>query len=501
MVADRVAGGALRRWVLRRPAEKPRNPSAPIRIALRRPRYPAVVGGVLIGAVGGTLLLLVANRQPGPRDSLEIGIAAALVTVPLLVLLLELGQGSSVDTARAADPRDVLAQDRAAALLRGLFAGIVGGVAVGLSGGYAGGAAAPFLAGLVSGVALAIVGATLSGLGSAWGALGVARLWLAWRGRTPLRVMTFLADARDRGVLRHAGAAYQFRHIELQRRLASGYRHQVGDGVGAPQGRPDRRAVPVTPVPPLPSPTSANPSPPRRAARPHEDETLQRFRATVGADHFATLAMASKAARTLYDQGDYQAAWSMDEDTHARRLRVLGEDHLDTLSSANNLARDLAALGDYQAARALFEDTLSRKKRMLGDDHGSTLITAAGFADVLWALGERKAARAAYEDTLSRQRRLLGDDHPAVLLATARLAELLRNQRNVSERRTYSQYWPGSPIHSHSHPRHQPQLPPAPDVPVHRHHQSRLSGLPKAPLPASLACSARECGGQPAMSA
>jgi hypothetical protein len=33
--------------------------------------------------------------------------------------------------------------------------------------------------------------------------------------------MGFLADAHKRGVLRQAGAVYQFRHIELQHRLAN----------------------------------------------------------------------------------------------------------------------------------------------------------------------------------------------------------------------------------------------------------------------------------------
>jgi hypothetical protein len=33
--------------------------------------------------------------------------------------------------------------------------------------------------------------------------------------------MAFLADAHQRGVLRQVGAVYQFRHIELQRRLAN----------------------------------------------------------------------------------------------------------------------------------------------------------------------------------------------------------------------------------------------------------------------------------------
>jgi hypothetical protein len=33
--------------------------------------------------------------------------------------------------------------------------------------------------------------------------------------------MEFLADAHQRGILRQAGPIYQFRHIELQHRLAA----------------------------------------------------------------------------------------------------------------------------------------------------------------------------------------------------------------------------------------------------------------------------------------
>jgi hypothetical protein len=48
-----------------------------------------------------------------------------------------------------------------------------------------------------------------------------ARGWLAFRRQLPLPLMAFLADAHQRGVLRQAGATYQFRHLELQRRLAT----------------------------------------------------------------------------------------------------------------------------------------------------------------------------------------------------------------------------------------------------------------------------------------
>ena len=43
---------------------------------------------------------------------------------------------------------------------------------------------------------------------------------LAVRWETPMRLLRFLEDARDRNVLRTVGPVYQFRHARLQDRLA-----------------------------------------------------------------------------------------------------------------------------------------------------------------------------------------------------------------------------------------------------------------------------------------
>jgi hypothetical protein len=55
-----------------------------------------------------------------------------------------------------------------------------------------------------------------------WGQwLLFVRLWLPLRGKLPWRLHAFLADARDRGALRQAGAMYRFRHSRLQDHLSS----------------------------------------------------------------------------------------------------------------------------------------------------------------------------------------------------------------------------------------------------------------------------------------
>ncbi|MCT9078395.1 hypothetical protein [Streptomyces fulvoviolaceus] len=59
---------------------------------------------------------------------------------------------------------------------------------------------------------------------TAWSRYAVARCHLALRANLPYDLMGFLADAHDRGVLRRVGAVHQFRHIELQHRLADAER-------------------------------------------------------------------------------------------------------------------------------------------------------------------------------------------------------------------------------------------------------------------------------------
>ncbi|MFD7033938.1 helix-turn-helix domain-containing protein [Streptomyces sp. NPDC059917] len=60
---------------------------------------------------------------------------------------------------------------------------------------------------------------------TAWGHWVIrARLWLPMAGKLPWDTAAFLDDAYRRGVLRQAGAVYQFRHVRLQHHLGRAYR-------------------------------------------------------------------------------------------------------------------------------------------------------------------------------------------------------------------------------------------------------------------------------------
>lgn len=69
----------------------------------------------------------------------------------------------------------------------------------------------------------------------AWPRFVVVRLIYAASGRLPWRLMRFLADARNRQLLRQVGGTYQFRHARLQERLVS---RAALDRLPIPEGTP-----------------------------------------------------------------------------------------------------------------------------------------------------------------------------------------------------------------------------------------------------------------------
>jgi hypothetical protein len=104
---------------------------------------------------------------------------------------------------------------------------------------------------LVLGLAVllpATVFALLVLLTRAWPRFVLVRLLLAVRGRLPWRLMSFLADARERELLRQSGGMYQFRHIRLQETLAAqwGAGPAVAGPPAGPAGRPVGRRLVLT---------------------------------------------------------------------------------------------------------------------------------------------------------------------------------------------------------------------------------------------------------------
>jgi hypothetical protein len=196
------------------------------------------IGFGLVGAVvGGLIVGLIFNLAYGIVMGLFFGLIFGLVrrfTEP-------------TEPKEPVSPVNVLYSDRSTVL----YALLLGGFAGALVGGFLGGVIGaqdqglifeltPVQQGMLGGAVGLLVGA--GGLGmmvhatSAWGQFVMARIWLAYKGYAPLRLVTFLRDAHKLGVLRQVGPMYQFRHALLQERLVE----RAGQGapaVGAAAGR------------------------------------------------------------------------------------------------------------------------------------------------------------------------------------------------------------------------------------------------------------------------
>lgn len=144
---------------------------------------------------------------------LVVGLVVGLAAGFLAVLLVGLTYVPS-DIAKAVDPRALLIRDRQVLLFLTLAVALTFDLANVLTPGLVGGLVSGLLGGLV-------VGFSVGMYQTKWMSYTLARGWLAFRGQLPWPLMAFLADAHQRGVLRQAGATYQFRHLELQRRLAT----------------------------------------------------------------------------------------------------------------------------------------------------------------------------------------------------------------------------------------------------------------------------------------
>ena len=166
----------------------------------------AVGGGLTFGLIFGVVL----GVPLGLVEVWRTPLAAMMAVTPRLVYR-----------------RDVRSH-RVSGLMIGLTGGIVGGIGGWLTGpwlispaasGWYGGLALGSAFGLALGLVNGLVGGFRAGAASSLLFTELA-LWL--RGRR-LRFMPLLESALDRQVLRQAGAVYQFRHADLQDRLADRY--------------------------------------------------------------------------------------------------------------------------------------------------------------------------------------------------------------------------------------------------------------------------------------
>jgi hypothetical protein len=215
------------------------NPSRGIRWRLLR--------GVLVGLTAGAVVTILNDLAAGgslndlaagyPSIALPFGLAVGLGATVLVGLERVPG-----DLKSASSPSAVLRRDRSTATTLALVTSIAAGLAIGVGQAFFEGnfgipPSVPRLHGLIFGFCIGpavgfIFTFAISGYGSVWPPWVITRALLAAQRLLPWRLMTFLEDAHERGALRQVGPVYQFRHLELQHRLADQGRIVDGEDDG-----------------------------------------------------------------------------------------------------------------------------------------------------------------------------------------------------------------------------------------------------------------------------
>jgi NACHT domain len=213
------------------------------RLLLAGAAYGPAIGvevvGVLLAMTGTLKFVGSGGHVPSLADladrywSSVAALAAAGAVVGLVIgILVGLCRAlfDPADAVQATSPDRLLRQDRASALLAAaLIASSTVLVMLLLpllvyawrsTGSLGLGAEVWTVAALLYGLPGVLIASSIVALRFPWAAFVVTRWRLALTGRLPLRLMTFLADAWRRGVLRQAGGVYQFRHAHLQDHLA-----------------------------------------------------------------------------------------------------------------------------------------------------------------------------------------------------------------------------------------------------------------------------------------
>jgi len=201
-------------------------PSAPRRFVPRPLRSYELTRDLVFGVIGAVVGGIVVGVLWGPNFGAAVGLVFGLA-FGVVQRFTEPTEPREAVTPVGTLRSDATALAYAAALggVTGVLVGAVMGGVVGTANlGFTVPVSNPVLVGLLGGAVGGVIGA--SGLAlvtqatSAVGVFAVTQAWLALRGYLPLRLMTFMEDTHQRGILRQVGPYYQFRHAALQDRLA-----------------------------------------------------------------------------------------------------------------------------------------------------------------------------------------------------------------------------------------------------------------------------------------
>ncbi len=163
------------------------------------------------------------------------------------------------------------------------------------------------------------------------------------------------------------------------------------------------------------------------------EQSLAICEKVLGTEHPHVATALNNLANSYAAQGNYASATPLHERSLAIREKVLGSENLDVAQSLNNLANLYSAQGDNASAALLYGRSLAICEKRLGPEHPHVAMSLNNLANLHSTQGDTELAAELYERSLVIREKALGPDHPHVATVLESYALLLAKTDRAEE--------------------------------------------------------------------
>ena len=146
-----------------------------------------------------------------------------------------------------------------------------------------------------------------------------------------------------------------------------------------------------------------------------------------------TLTSTDNLAVAYREAGKVDLALPLFEEVLRQRRAKLGPENLLTLTSTNNLAAAYRYAGKTDLAVPLYIEALRLRKIKLGPEHPDTIASMDNLAVAYWVSGKLDLAVPQFEEAFKRYKAKLGPDHPDTLICMCNLAGAYRDAKKLDQ--------------------------------------------------------------------
>ena len=162
-------------------------------------------------------------------------------------------------------------------------------------------------------------------------------------------------------------------------------------------------------------------------------ESLKIREKILGPDHTKVAVSLSNLAMMYSALDKYDEALSMQQRAQAIFEKTLGPNHVDTTNSLRNLGKLYQQLGLYDQALLMLQRALMIREKELGLNHFSVAHSLSSLGSIYQELGHYDQALLVNQRALKIREKVLGPDHPDTAESLNNLALIYENLGNYDE--------------------------------------------------------------------